>query len=941
MEHGKSVAPRGHEGNMTTSPNDWKLVKELFEAALEAEPSRRPSLLQDHCHDAILRAEVERLLAEHDQAGTFLSTPALGALTSDEAFEEPHRKINSYYLLELVGAGGMGEVWLAEQREPVRRRVALKLIKAGMDTREVVARFESERQALALMDHPAIAKVFDAGSTPEGRPYFVMEFVPGTPITTYCDKHKLTTRERMELFTQVCEGVQHAHQKAIIHRDLKPSNILVSEVDGKPTPRIIDFGLAKATSQRLTDGSFHTRLGAILGTLEYMSPEQAESGGEDIDTRTDVYSLGVVLYQLLVGALPLDLKKLAYEEMLHRLRDQDVPRPSSRILTQGDGSAITAVNRGTDPPSLSRQLRGDPDAIVLKALEKDRKRRYGSPSELAADLGRYLRHEPVYAHPPSAGYRARKYLRRHRLGVAMAAAGLVGLVGFAITEAVQVKRITRERDRADRITQFTTNMFKVSNPSEARGNTVTAREILDKASKDIETELKNDPEQQATMMQVMGDVYGNLGLYSRAQPLLQESMEIRERVLGPEHPETLRSLNSLGVVVSSQGHYAEAEKLLRESLDLRRRILGPEHPDTLRSMNDLASGLWRQGRYAESEKLHRSALDIQRRTLGQENPDTLNSMENLGGVLWSEGRYTEAERLFRDTLDMRRRVLGADHPATLLSMNNLANDLWSEGRYADSEQLLRTGLDIQRRVLGPEHPDTLRSMNNLANDLWGEGRYVEAEKLYREALDIRRRVLGSENPDTLLSVNNLASDLRSEGQYAEAEKLDRETLDIRRRVLPSEHPYTLISMDNLATDLRSEGQYAEAEKLDRELFDARRRAHGPEDPESLASLELEAIDLSHEGRYGDASNLYREAIQSARNASPAELLAVAWYNFACGAAIAGRRSEALQYLSNAVDSGYKRADAIAADTDLKSLHGDARFDALIARARQNAIPKAH
>ena len=359
------------------------------------------------------------------------------------------RKIDSYYLIELIGEGGMGEVWLAEQKEPVRRRVAIKLIKAGMDTREVVARFESERQALALMDHPAIAKVLDAGSTPEGRPYFAMEYVAGTPITTYCDRHKLTTRQRMELFIQVCEGVQHAHQKAIIHRDLKPSNILVSDVDGKPMPRIIDFGLAKATSQRLTDGSIYTRVGAVLGTLEYMSPEQADTGGEDIDTRTDVYSLGVVLYQLLVGALPLDLKKLAYEQMLRRLREQDVPRPSSRILTQGGDSAVTAQNRGTDPPSLTRQLRGDPDAVVLKALEKDRNRRYGSPSELAADIGRYLRHEPVSAHPPSAGYRARKYIRRHRLGVAMSAAALLLLAGFAVTEAILLRRITRERDRAD------------------------------------------------------------------------------------------------------------------------------------------------------------------------------------------------------------------------------------------------------------------------------------------------------------------------------------------------------------------------------------------------------------------------------------------------------------------------------------------------------------
>ena len=350
--------------------------------------------------------------------------------------------IGSYQLLQLIGEGGMGEVWLAEQKQPVRRRVAIKLIKVGMDTREVVRRFESERQALALMDHPAIAKVFDAGSTPEGRPYFVMEYVAGMPITAYCDKHKLTMRQRMELFILVCEGVQHAHQKAIIHRDLKPSNILVTEIDGRAMPRIIDFGVAKATSQQLNAGTMYTRVGAVIGTLGYMSPEQADSAGEDIDTRTDVYSLGVVLYELLVGALPLDFKKLAYDEILRHLREDDVPRPSTKLRTQGESSALTAKNRSIEVPALERQLRGDPDAITLKALEKDRQRRYNTPSELAADIGRYLRNEPVLAHVPSVAYRARKYVRRHRLGVAVAGAAMLLLVGFAVTQAVELRRIS-------------------------------------------------------------------------------------------------------------------------------------------------------------------------------------------------------------------------------------------------------------------------------------------------------------------------------------------------------------------------------------------------------------------------------------------------------------------------------------------------------------------
>jgi non-specific serine/threonine protein kinase/serine/threonine-protein kinase len=345
------------------------------------------------------------------------------------------RRIGPYRLLEKLGEGGMGEVWLAEQTEPVRRRVALKVIKRGMDTEQVVARFSAERQALALMDHPAVAKVFEAGSTPQGRPYFVMEHVRGVPITEHCDRHKLGTRERLALFVQVCEGVQHAHQKAILHRDLKPSNVLVTEQDGRRQPKIIDFGVAKATTQRLTERTVYTELGVLIGTPEYMSPEQAEMTGEDVDTRTDVYSLGVMLYELLVGALPFesrDLRESGYEEMRRKIREQEPRKPSARVTTLSAEHAVeSAGRRQTNVPGLVRQLRGDLDWIVMKALEKDRARRYGSPAELAADVERHLGNQPVLAGRPSAAYRARKFVRRHRLGVGVAATGVLVLAGFA------------------------------------------------------------------------------------------------------------------------------------------------------------------------------------------------------------------------------------------------------------------------------------------------------------------------------------------------------------------------------------------------------------------------------------------------------------------------------------------------------------------------------
>jgi serine/threonine protein kinase len=761
--------------------------------------------------------------------------------------------IGSYHLLQLIGEGGMGEVWLAEQKEPVRRRVAVKLIKAGMDTREVVKRFESERQALALMDHPAIAKVFDAGSTMQGRPYFVMEYVAGIPITEYCDKHKLSTQQRLELLILVCHGVQHAHQKAIIHRDLKPSNILVVEIDSHPQPRIIDFGVAKATSQRLIAGTMLTSVGAVIGTLDYMSPEQADSSGEDIDTRTDVYSLGVVLYQLLVGDLPLDFQKLPFGEILRRLREQDAPRPSTKLRSRDGQSAIIANNRASDPPALARQLRGDLDSIALKALEKERARRYATPSELAADLERYLQNEPVAAHPPSARYKAGKYFRRHKVGVLVTGTGLLLLVVLFVVQAIELRRIIRERDRADRITDFMSRMFKVPNPSEARGNAVSAREILDNASKQIDTSLGQDPELQAKLMSTMAGTYVGLGLYSRAQPLLERAVEIQSRILGPERRDTLVSMSLLVHTLVLEGHYTEAEKLGRETVERGLRVLGPKDPDILTSMRDLAAVLAGEGRYSEAETLLRKTLEGQMQVLGPEHSETLATMSTLANVLAPEGRYPEAEKLLREVLSIQSRLLGAEHPQTLASVFRLIYVLRREGRYAEAEQQTRSSLSVARKVLGPEHPLTMDFMTYLSGSLLDQGRYAEAEQSYRETLGVRTRVLGHAHPNTVITLENLA------------------------------------------------------------------------------------ITLSHEGRYSEARGLFQEAIKTAAQANQPGQVGRAWYNFAIGALAAGHRDEAVMNLGRAIDNGYHYPEKIAADPDLKLLHDDPRFQALVGQSS----PVAH
>ena len=841
-------------------PERWQKIERLYDSALNEEKSARAAFLEQAClGDEALRRAVELLLAQHEKDDNFLESPAMEvaakhlAHQADAAFSDPlagaaldtsgldatypsadtvaeltsveQKSLGPYRLLQKLGEGGMGRVWLAEQTAPVRRRVAVKLIKAGMYDDAVLKRFASERQSLAIMDHPSIAKVFDAGTTPDGQPYFVMEYVPGVPITDYCDQKRLNIRERMELFIKVCDGVQHAHLKAIIHRDLKPPNILVTEVDGKPLPRIIDFGLAKATTSLAPDESMLTRLGAFVGTPGYMSPEQADTSLQDVDTRTDVYSLGVVLYVLLTGSLPFDSRKNVHE-VLRQVREVEPPRPSTKIATGKKSSTGSAQNRGSEPRQLAKLLRGDLDWITMKALEKDRNRRYGTPSEMAADITRYLNHEPVVARPASTAYRLRKYARRHRIAVAVAAGLLAVLATFAVAQRVQLQRTrlerdraNRERDRAARITDFMTGMFKVSDPREQRGNNVTAREILDKASKSIETGMAKDQDAQAQMMQVIGTVYHNLGLFSRATMLERESMEIRKRILGPDNPETLAVMSDVANDFIDEGQLAEAVKLSREVSDRQRRTLGPENPQTLATMNHLGDALFEQGHWDEAEKIYRELIPLARRVLGPENQDTLTDISNLALCLNHQGHYAESEKLDREVLDIRRRVLGAEHPDTLLSMNNLAYDLYREHRPPEAEKLDREALDIRLRVLGPEHPDTLQSMTGVASDLFLEGRYSEAEKLDRQALNIYRSTLGPEANSTLTTMGNLAHVMSREGRYAEAENLTRNAIKIGRRVEGADFRNTAWKVYLLAGMEARKGNRSEALSLLQQSLD--------------------------------------------------------------------------------------------------------------------------
>ena len=684
------------------------------------------------------------------------------------------RTLGPYRLLELVGEGGMGEVWLAEQTRPVRRQVALKIIKAGMDTAQVVARFEAERQALALMNHPAIARVFDAGATPQGRPYFVMEYVRGEPVTAYCARHKLAIGERLELFIQVCEGVQHAHQKGIIHRDLKPSNVLVTLQDDRPVPKIIDFGVAKATIRTLTERTLHTEFGALVGTAEYMSPEQAEMTGLDVDTRTDIYALGVVLYELLTGVLPFEskiLREKGLDEIRRTIREVDPPRPSSRVTA-------LAASRPLERPKasgLASRLKGDLDWITMKALDKDRTRRYETSNGLAMDVRRHLAGEPVLAAPPSTVYRAQKFFRRHRFGVATAAALGLLLVAFAATMAVQAQRIAKERDRANteaatakQVSDFLVGLFTVSDPSEARGNTLTAREILDKGAAKIDRDLTGQPEVQARLMATMGNVFTGLGLYTAAGPLLSQASVIETRVLGHDHRETLATQNALANAYWYQGRYREAEPLYLAVVESRQRTLGEVHPETLRANFDLASLYLAQKRFDEAEVLARRTLDTQRRVLGNEHADTLRSMGNLAAIHHARGRYAEAASIDAEVLSLKRRLLGDDHPSTLTTQQNLAADYDKLGQFDKAEPLYVAAIAARVRVLGESHTSTARTRANLANAYAKQQRYTEAEPLALAAFQTLGRSVGQDHQFTQDVIKTLIQIYRGLGRTNDA-----------------------------------------------------------------------------------------------------------------------------------------------------------------------------
>jgi eukaryotic-like serine/threonine-protein kinase len=783
------------------APDRWRLIAPILEEALELPPERRGAFLAQACGgDAGLRAEVEALLSADSQAGAFLDAPidlsALDPPPDDDHGSVPESPsgttIGPYRVIREIGRGGMGVVYEAEQKRP-RRPVALKVILGGRHVdAEAVRMFQRETDSLARLKHPSIAAIYESGSTEEGQHYFAMELVQGRSLSDVLEekgaaRSQADVRLRLVLFRKICAAVAYAHQRGVIHLDLKPSNILVLEAPGGDAPeiKVLDFGLARITDPEAGGATAVTAFGRIQGTLPYMSPEQIRGRRDEVDVRSDVYALGVILYRMLTGRLPYDLEGREITEAA-RIVCEEAPRP---LRSAAGGEA---------------RFDHDLTVVTLKALEKEPARRYSGVAALEEDVARYLDGRPILARPPSALYQIRKLVVRHKIPFAAAAALLVLLVGFAVAMTLQARRIAAERDRANReattalrVSDFLTDLFKVSDPNEARGNAITAREILDKGVAKIGDGLAGEPEVQARLMLTVGNVYWSLGLYREAGPILEKSVEMRRRLFGDDNLDTLASMEALAFDYQSQGRASDAEPLYMQIIERRRRLQGEDHEDTLKAMNGLAWVYRLQGRFTEEERLHRQVFETRRRILGDEHRGTLQAAADLGGSISNQRRYVEAEAILRPTLETERRVLGKDHPMTLGGEFALADALEGQRHMAEAETLLRDALGGMRRVLGPDHNTTLSAENDLATLCDHAGRYPEAERLYRDTLERRRRVLGDDHPETLSTISNLANMASVQGRYKEAETLLREALDRQRRLFGDKHPDTVSTLYNL------------------------------------------------------------------------------------------------------------------------------------------------
>ncbi len=816
-----------------------------------------------------------------------------------------------FRLLQFIAEGGMGAVYMAEQIEPIRRKVAVKLIKPERSSKAVLARFDAERQALALMNHPGIASVIDAGLSPRGTPWFAMELVKGVSITKHCSNHYLDIAQRLKLFIPVCRAIQHAHLKGVIHRDIKPSNVLVAMYDDKAVPKVIDFGLAKAIHEPLTKQTLFTEFGRLMGTLSYMAPEQAKFNAMDVDTRCDVYSLGVLLYELLTGTTPLmaeDFIEAEIEERLRMIREDEAPTPSTRISNSSIAPEVPAGLPSPDLKSLAQQLRGDLDCIVLKCLQKDRDRRYETPEDLARDIESFLNNRPVTARPDSIAYRFQKLYRRKRLIVNSVAAIALTLfvtsvfsTGMAIaafkakaetdialgerTEALNkrteaLKEVDKqkgiaieERDRArmeeettDEINRFlNVDLLWQASPEAQANRNIRIRDLLDSAAVRIADRFTDKPAVEAAIQQTLGNTYRSIGEFDKAELHLLRSLELRKLYPGAKPENILTCRHDLAVVKYRQGDLLSAESMHRSILEERTKLLGPEHPDSLQSKPEVALTLLAQRRFPEAERLFNEVLAQQQKIHGLNHDDTIATITNLGLVYHQTGRFAEAEQQHRQALDLLKQLHRIDHPRILSCTDNLALALMAQGKSDEAESLFRQLIQSSESVLGPKAPATLQARNNLGRLLITQQRFRDAAELFDQLLPLLVEVRGAGHVETLTCRDNFAQSVKGLGDLATAETAYRQCLEGKQKFLGDGDYWTQITRHNLAQvlldrSLLDRSLLEEAESLEKTAIGFLDQLQSPQHTDNLTCRQTLAQIYLRTARTQEARELLKNVV---------------------------------------------------------------------------------
>ena len=805
--------------------------------------------------------------------------------------------IDKFTLDKEIGQGGMGRVFVAHQTQPVKRQVALKVIKKGLNSKEVIARFEAERQALALMDHPNIARILDGGTTEDGQPYFVMEYVKGQPLTDYCDAKRLGLNERLRLFVNVCAAVQHAHQKGIIHRDLKPSNILVAEYGGVAVPKVIDFGLAKALDSQklLTEQTLATHFGQVVGTFKYMSPEQADSETVDIDTRTDIYALGVILYELLTGNTPLDQKSFkdkALLKVLELIRDHEPQRPSTKLSSLERAVTTVSEQRQTDPGRLSQILRGDLDWVVMKALEKERHRRYESASSFGDDVQRFLKSEPVLARPPSTSYKIQKFIGKNRGLVASVATiavlligGIVGTSWFAIkannaaknelaqrkvaedkeAEAVvERKKADKAKDeaeasakRANEVLKIVSGSFKSTNPNEGANADMTAKEVLINAQKSMETSELDDLG-KIELLETLSTSFRGLGEKDLLLKTSQQQLDITKKNFGENDPNTANAMNNLGNGYFHNGQNDKALKLFEKSLAIRKEKLGMGNEDTLGVMMNLANALEGLGRLDEALKTREQVLAASREHFGDQSRLTLTAINNLTASYNRKGDIKRANELMKELVEVTKAKFGPDHPMALMALQNLGISYAQQGNFPKAIELLESASKGHSKVLGEDHPETLAGKLQLSTIYYVSGNFEKALELGEENLQLTRKKLGDEHPDTIFSMRNLANIYNRTGKKQRAIEIRTEAVEISKKIFGEEHPETLSAEMGLANLIDASGEKEKALKLRERLYRVMTEKLGAENPETLKLMTGLGASYMENGRPDEGLKLFEK-----------------------------------------------------------------------------------